>query len=334
MCAAINTGVIGLGSLGMRLARAAAADTRGAVVALAEIDADRRAEVGEELDVDPDQRYADFATMLAEVTLDAVIIATPHALHYEQIVGALERDLHVLCEKPLTVDLEHAKDLAARDAESDRTLMVGYQKRIQGPFRAAKDYVAEWDTPPTFLTAEITQNWIPSHRGSWRTDPDLSGGGHLYDTGSHLLDVVLWLSDRTPTAVTASMDRWDEDSGIDVRTTMGIEFADGGIANVSVSGDAPAVREHVRAWGDGGAVFLDGNGWNDRTLRTMDPDGAERYPFVRDACPNKVVAFFDAIEDDTAPPATARDALHATAVTEAAYEADETGKRVTLDIDY
>ena len=328
----IRTGVIGLGGLGTRLAERVRESDNARVTAVAEIDDGRRGEVAESLGVSPERQFEDYEAMFDAVDLDAAVIATPHALHYEQMVDALENDLHVLCEKPFTVDLDHARDLVRRDEASDRVLMVGYQRHIEGPYVGAREAIDEWTGHPKFVTAELTQNWIGSQAGTWRANPALSGGGQLYDSGSHILDVVIWATGLTPAAVTASMVRWPEDRDVDTQAALTIEFEEDAVASVSVSGDAPEVREHFRAWGDDGAAVIDGRSWNDRILRLIDPDGAERFPGVRDRYPNKVEAFLEAIVEGTEPPATARHALAVTAVTEAAYEADRTGERVPVEL--
>ena len=61
--------------------------------------------------------YTDFGRMLDEAALDALLICTPHALHYEQTRAALERDLHVLVEKPLALTTEQAEDLCNANVE-------------------------------------------------------------------------------------------------------------------------------------------------------------------------------------------------------------------------
>jgi len=330
----LRVGVVGTGTLGTGLGRALDETTTGSVVAIADVDAGIGERAGKRLDVPEAARYEVYEQMLdaADLDLDAVFIATPHALHYEQVVAAMKRDLHVLCEKPLTVDLEEARDLVERDEARDEVLMVGYQRHIEGPYVAAREAVQDWDGHPKFVTAEITQNWISSQQNAWRSNPELSGGGQLYDTGSHIIDVVLWVTGMEPTAVTSSMVFWDEDPGVDTQATLTVEFEADAAATISVSGDAPQVREHHRFWGDDGAVYVDGRGWNDRTVHTVDADGAERYPRVESRYPNKVVAFVEAVEEGTEPPATPRDALKVTAVTEAAYEAARSGRRAELDL--
>ena len=328
----LRVAVVGTGVLGRRLGHMAGATADTDVVAIAEVSPETCAASGEALEVPEAARYAEYETMLDEVDLDAVIIATPHAFHYEQTVAALDRGLHVLCEKPLTIDLEDARDLVERSEAGEAVLQVGYQRHTSGPYVAARDHLESFENV-RFVTASITQNWIDQQEGTWRANPDLSGGGQLYDTGSHVIDVVLWASGLTPTAVDASMVFWDEAERVDTQAALDVEFAEDAVASIAVSGDAPQVREHLRFWGDDGAVYVDGRDWNDREVRTVDPDGAERYPtlYDRDLPANKVEAFVAAIRDGTEPPATARHAYAVTAVTEAAYESARTGRRVEVD---
>lgn len=70
--------------------------------------------------------YGDYREMLERETLDAVIISTPHALHFEQTRDALNRGLHVLIEKPLTIASRDARALIALAAKRDRMLVVAY----------------------------------------------------------------------------------------------------------------------------------------------------------------------------------------------------------------
>ncbi|MEF8884175.1 MAG: Gfo/Idh/MocA family oxidoreductase [Haloarculaceae archaeon] len=328
----LRAGVVGVGGLGTRLGAALEASAAGAVAAVADVDEAARERAGEAFDVPARARFAEYERMLDETDLDAVVIATPHTLHYDQVVAAMERDLHVLCEKPLTTDLADARDLVARDRRRDEVLMVGYQRHIQGPYVAAREVVDSFDGPPKFVTAEITQNWIASQKNAWRANPDLSGGGQLYDTGSHVLDFLLWATGLEPTAVDASMVFWDDERRVDTQASLAVEFETDAVASVAVSGDAPQVREHHRIWGDDGAVYVDGRGWNDRQVRVVDESGAERFPRTTDRYPNKVEAFLEAVAEGTEPPSTAEHALCVTAVTEAAYESARTGEQVDVDL--
>jgi predicted dehydrogenase len=332
MDTALTVGLTGVGDLGTALGRDVER-AGGEVVALTDVDAGARQTAGETVGVPARHRYTDHEAMLDGAVPDAVVIATPHTLHYDQVVAALDRGVHVLCEKPLCTDLELARDLVERAESGDPVLHVGYQRHQSPAFRTARRRLPEVAGDPTFVTAEITQDWITHNRDAWRGDPDLSGGGMLYDTGSHLLDAVCWVTGATPESVDAQMVFDDDADRVDRQATLTVRFADDTVASVAVSGDAPRTREHLHLWGDDGAVYIEGEGWDRRDLRFLDADGTVVHPSTDSwEYESKPTAFLRCIREGRAPPATAPDALVVTAVTEAAYESARTGRRVDVDL--
>ncbi|EMA43799.1 oxidoreductase domain-containing protein [Halococcus morrhuae DSM 1307] len=328
----LRVGLIGTGYIGTTVGGQFHHHPKSTVAAITEIDADRRVTAAERFSVPSEALYEDYEEMIADAALDAILVGTPHTLHYEQIMAGLDADLHVFCDKPLATDLGHAKEIAERVVESSRTLMVGYQRHLNPAFISARERFA--DSEPTWITAEITQDWLPQFTDTWRTDPDLSGGGMLYDTGSHLLDGLLWTSGLEPTAVFSRMEFVDDERRVDSEATVLIEFANGATANVSVSGDLPCVREHIHLWNDEGAVSLDGRQWEPRSVTDVDTENTEHVPYIdHDGQVNKAEAFLTAIEEGSAPPATVHDALRVTAVTEAAYESARAGEWIDVDLD-
>ena len=327
----LRVGLIGAGFIGTVVGGQFHQHPEAAVSAITEINTETRAEAATTFEVPDGALYDDYREMLASENLDAILVGTPHTLHYEQVLAGLEHDLHVFCDKPLATDLARAKEITERFEASDQTLMVGYQRHLNPAFISAREHFKE--TKPQWITAEITQNWASRFADAWRTDPDLSGGGMLYDSGSHLLDAVLWTSGLEPAQVSSRMRFIDDEHRVDAEATVLIEFANGAIANVSVSGDLPCVREHIHLWNDDGAVYLDGTEWDPRRLTEIDTESTEHVPYTNQAeAVNKAKAFITAIEEGSQPPATARDALRVTAVTEAAYESARTGGWVDVDL--
>jgi predicted dehydrogenase len=325
----LRIGVIGCGFIGRTLGETFANDDRSTLVAITEIDSTIRNRIGERLGVPSDARYEDYEAMLDGEELDAVLIATPHTLHYDQNTEAMDRGLHVLCEKPLTTDLEEAKALTERAESAETVLMVGYQRHVNPAFQRARK---RWNgsTEPNFITAEITQDWIDRFEDAWRTDPELSGGGYLYDTGSHILDAICWTTQLDPSWVDAEMEFADDDQRVDERAVLTIGFGNGATATVSLYGDAPAVREHIHIWDDDGAVYLEGREWEPRSYAEIDAASTTTEPYIRAESEDKATEFLDSIQNGTDPPATARDALVVTAISEAAYESARTGDRVEI----
>lgn len=328
----LAVGIVGTGTLGTRLGEQLAAVDDAAVVAIADVSPESLDAAGATLGVDAASRYESYERMIDAEPLDAVIIATPHTLHYDQIVTAMDAGLDVLCEKPLATDLDDCRALVERDEASEQVLMVGYQRHLGPAYVHGRERLDGIE--PKFVTAEISQNWYESQRGTWRTNPDLSGGGQLYDTGSHLVDAVLWMSDLDPETVSAEMVFADDAERVDVQAMLTVTFANDCVANISVSGDAPRVREHIHFWGDDGGVYVEGENWTPRETELIDPDGQRRYPGSDDdPHRTKPQAFVDAVREGTEPPATAADAYTVTAVIEAAYESARTGERVSVDTD-
>jgi predicted dehydrogenase len=331
----LRVGLVGAGYIGTYVGSQFHAHPSTTVAAVTDVDESAREDTADAFGVAEGARFTDYREMFAEIPLDAVVIGTPHTLHYEQTVAALERDLDVLVDKPMTTDLDHARDLRDRVAGSDRVLMVGYQRHLNDAFQSARERWAEGDRDPDWITAEVCQDWIDRFEGTWRRDPDLSGGGYLYDTGSHLLDAVLWTTGLEPTGVSARMDFVDDDERVDELADLTVRFSNGATASVSTYGAAPCVREHVHAWDDDGAVYLEGREWEPRRLAEIDEESGEHRPYLDHGdSRNKAEAFVDAVLEGEDPPATAEDGLRVTAVTEAAYEsARDGGEWIAVDLD-
>jgi predicted dehydrogenase len=185
-----RVGVIGTGFLGCALGRDFQRHERGTVTAVTDVDEESLAEGASEFSIEEESQYRDYEAMLEEEELDVITITTPHTLHAEQLLAGLDNDLHVLCEKPLCTDLEDAKEIVRRVEASDRTVMLGFQRHLDTAFREAREYWHQDDHEPKFINAEVTQDWIDAVGGSWKADTGLSGGGQLYDTGSHIVGSV------------------------------------------------------------------------------------------------------------------------------------------------
>jgi predicted dehydrogenase len=177
------------------------------IVAVVDPSEERRAQVAAAL---PGARaYADFATAAeAEAKLDFVDVATPPGFHAHAVSQALARGLHVLCEKPLAVDLAQAAELSRAARRSGRALFTVHNwkyaplmRRLHGLLRAGavgELGEIEWQvlrpSPPQGATD-----------AGWRLDPAQAGGGILMDHGWHACYLMLFLSGRVPRSIVARL---------------------------------------------------------------------------------------------------------------------------------
>lgn len=224
--------------------------------------------------------YESVAAAIDDLPADAVSVATPHAAHYEQTKTAVEADLSAFVEKPLTTNPETAAELVSLARERGVRLAVGYQRRFFPPVREIKRVLAEGRIGvPRMVSCHLGQGWLSGNADSWRSDPDLSGGGLLYDTGSHLLEELLWLLEGEPTQVAAVVD--DRGQSVDVNSAVSMRLrSDGSPVTVTlgVCGDSTDVPsdEQVTIWGGDGRLTYRADRRIDppTTLRVTPTDGA------------------------------------------------------------
>jgi predicted dehydrogenase len=137
--------------------------------------------------------FTDHGQMLAEVPLDAVIVATPSRFHVEMARTALEKGLHVFCEKPFTLDATQAKVLSALAESKGLVNQVGYHHRFVGAFQEVKRLIdAGAIGAVSHVLAEAYGPVVLKPKGStWRTRRS-EGGGCLYDYAAHPINLLNW----------------------------------------------------------------------------------------------------------------------------------------------
>ncbi len=196
----IRTAILGLGGFGKLLAQQLLDHPNATLEAVVDVNTDNLETAVEEFGVDEDACYTDETALYDAHDLDAVIIATPPAFHHRQIFEAFDRGLHVLCEKPVVIDLEEAREVAALFEDSSQVLMAGYQRHLDPAFSRGYERWNEGDAEPTFMTGELTQDWTHHFESgtNWRTDPDVGGRGHLFSVGTHVLESLVWMTGLKP----------------------------------------------------------------------------------------------------------------------------------------
>ena len=252
----IRVGIIGVGGISFRHIGGFTASPDADIVALVDTDPARLQDaVEKEPQLAGLATYSDYKDMIAAGGIDAVQINTPHTLHYQQVMDALDAGLHVLVEKPMVCTTADAKEVIKKAEEVDKVVMIAYQRHFQSQYRYIKKAVEDGVLGEiTFIAALQTQAWKKGVAGSWRQVPELSGGGQLNDSGSHLLDMVLWTSGLTAKSVHAYIDNCD--TPVDINSAVSIQFANGAQGTVSVVGDSVVgFYEDFTIWGTKGVIF-------------------------------------------------------------------------------
>lgn len=137
--------------------------------------------------------YKDYDNMLDTAGLDAVIIATPSRLHGTMVRKALERGIHVFCEKPFCLDWRESEALAELAHQKGLVSQVGYHYRYVGAFQEMKRIIDSGALGEiTHVLAEAYGPVVLRPKGTtWRTDRN-EGGGCLYDYAAHPINLLNW----------------------------------------------------------------------------------------------------------------------------------------------
>ncbi len=253
--AQVRIGFIGCGGIAHGHVRNLAAIPDAKIVALCDTDPNRLKvmKAGHPQTKDLPE-FDNYAKMLGAVEMDAVEIHTPHTLHFEQIMASLEKGLHVLTEKPMVCSVAHANQIVEMVEKTGKVLLVSYQRHFQGPFRYMRDVIQSGQLGDVqFVAALQCQDWKRSQQGRWRLEPKLSGGGQLNDSGSHLVDIILWMTNLAVAEVTAYIDNLGEK--VDINSAISLKFKTGAQGNISIVGNAPTWWEDITIWGSIGTLI-------------------------------------------------------------------------------
>lgn len=266
--------------------------------------------------------FTDYRDLLASVEVDAVEISTPHTTHYEQIMDSLDKGAHVLTEKPMVCSVEHARAVIAKAEAVGRVLMVAYQRHLMPHFRFIRNQIRCGELGEIqFIAALQDQGWYRGTAGTWRQQQSLSGGGQLNDSGSHLIDIILWMTGLEPAEVQAYVENFD--SEVDINSALSVRFTNGALCNFSVVGNSPVrgMWEDITIWGSKAVIYVRNGQLTYKVAgsdEVLEPAG---LPGASDPDRN----FVDAIlgRDEIQVPAQC--GLRVIQLTEAAWESARTG---------
>jgi scyllo-inositol 2-dehydrogenase (NADP+) len=204
--------------------------------------------------------YDDTDRLLQTEQLDAVVIATPSKLHARMVEKALERNLHVFCEKPFVLETSDGERLAAMAEAKGLVNQVGYHYRFVGAFQEAARIVQSGALGNVHhIRAEAYGPVVLRPKGStWRSSRE-EGGGALYDYACHALDLVNFI--HTPPASVSGVvvnSLFSRDVADEVYCTMG--FRDGATGQLCVNWSDESCRKmttKVSVWGTNGRLSAD-----------------------------------------------------------------------------
>lgn len=203
--------------------------------------------------------YTRETDLLADPEVEAVYIASPVGCHARQIKLAAAAGKHILCEKPLTLNLREGRAAVAACRKHGVFLQEGYMMKFHGAHRRIKELIDAGRLGRlVYLRAQLSC-WYPPIQGAWRQDPKLGGGGALIDMATHLYDLLGYFAGPIK-HLTASTGRLVHSYRSEDASATLIRFKSGALATVDCFFCIPdeASRTRLEIYGSQGAILSEG----------------------------------------------------------------------------
>jgi len=315
--AKVRFGLIGAGGIAQAYAQAFETTAHAELVAVADVRSEAAKAMAEKVRC---QSFDSYQSMLEGTQLDAVIVCTPPSTHPDICIHLLERKIHVLCEKPMSITAKSAKDMKAA-AEEHGVILTMASK-----FRFAEDVVKAKSIMASGILGDIVlfENAFTARvdmSTRWNSNAIVSGGGVLIDNGTHSVDIMRYFLGPIAEVQVVEGKRIQ---GLSVEDTVRIfvKSMGGVVGNIDLSWSINKELDYyIRIYGSQGTISV---GWKESKYRQASSqewvvfgNGYNKVQSFRSQIEN----FAKAIRNQESLLITAEDGVASVEVIEAAYAA-------------
>ena len=346
----VRTGLIGCGNIAKAHAAALATLPESDFVACCDTDEARARALAERHGVP--QVFTDVRAMLGSGRVEAVCVCTPHPSHAPLVVAAAEAGVHVLCEKPITIELGEADRMIAAASRAGIRFGVIFQRRFWPAAQRLHTAVASGALGTPTLGECAVRLWRSREyfgadpwRGKWATE----GGGVLMNQAVHAIDLFQWFMSPAgpPVEVFGRYATLKHGDYIDVEDTAvaTVSFASGALGTIQAATTVnPNLGFRIAVYGDTGAtasVWEHPEGregvvdlWTvpgEEIFRAVWEDDEERPGFPAFHA-LQIQEFLQAVVEDREPAVTGAEARKSLEIIQAIYQSSRTGLPVRLPL--
>ena len=189
----------------------------------------------------------------AQGAADAAVICSPHKYHFENAKDCLQNGMDVLIEKPMVMTASEARRLIRLRDKTGRIVMVAFPGSLSPAIWKAKQLLAQGAIGEvSAISAFAHQHWKAATIGTWRQIPEISGGGFLFDTGSHMVNTVVDLLGEDVACVTALLD--NRGTPVEINSSVSGVSTGGVMFSLAGAGDSIQCCSQILVFGDRGVI--------------------------------------------------------------------------------
>ena len=277
--------------------------------------------------------YPDFDEMLKDPLIEAVIVGTPNYLHYQQVIDAANAGKHVLCEKPMAMNLTQSLEMVKACEEHNVTLMVAHHLRFKKCTQEVRNILAKGELGRiSTCRAQWSFNGPrDTMNKNWHDRKDLSGGGQAMNVNSHCVDLLVYLF-GPPNKVSAMMAQ-DASCEIEHTSVITIEFKSGVIGIAHGSNHEDGSENNLEIFGSAGGLIVQGACSTDNHAIMKRTTSHEIIDLNSDETPymKEIEHFCSAIREEYEPISSGRRVLDTMRILMAAYESAQNGKHERVE---
>jgi predicted dehydrogenase len=256
----VKWGVIGAGGIATRRTIPGVTEFAkiGKFVALMDVRKEAAEEAAKRFGVP--KAYGSEAELLADPEVQAVYVATPVHFHLSHILAAAKAGKHVLCEKPLTMDVAEAEQAVAACRKAGVLVGCAFMMQFHQLNAAARHLVARGELGKVVAGRAQLVCWYPPIPGAWRQVQKTGGGGALYDLTSHCIDLLEFISGSRVKSVSAIIQTLVHSYEVDDSSTVIMKMENGAqmIADGFFCVPDTASRSLLEMYGTTGAFYGQG----------------------------------------------------------------------------
>jgi predicted dehydrogenase len=312
----LKVGLIGAGGIAQAYVRVFEGMTGARITAVADVRAQAANAIAKTV---RGTAYPSHRALIEEADVDAVLVCSPPSTHPEIVLLAIERGRHVMCEKPLAIDVKSAAEMVAASEQAGVVFTMAAKFRFVDDVIRARKIVGSGILGELMTLENAFASRVDMTR-RWNSDPTIAGGGVLIDNGTHSVDIVRYFLGPIDEVMAVEGKRVQNLAVEDTASLM-LRTADGVLATVDLSWSVDRANDtYLMLYGSQGTISI---GWNGARYRqASSPEWIEfGGGYEKIACMGaQVENFCAAIRGEESLRITAEDAIASVAVIEAVYE--------------